>query len=76
MSRPTGSGFSSATGTGKFTAALDAVSAAAGTDAIKIPPPAPKANAYAQRWVGTIRTECLDWILICNRRHLEHVLHQ
>jgi putative transposase len=52
------------------------VFAAAGIDAIKIPPRAPKANAYAERWVRTVRTECLDWILIWNRRHLEHVLHQ
>jgi len=31
-------------------------------------------NAYAERWVRTVRTECLDWILISNRRHLERVL--
>jgi putative transposase len=36
---------------------------------------APKANAYAERFVGTVRRECLDWLLILNRRHLEHVLH-
>jgi hypothetical protein len=35
---------------------------------------APKANAYAERWVRTFRTECLDWLLIRNRRHLERVL--
>ena len=35
---------------------------------------APKANAYAERWVRTVRTECLDWLLIRNRRHLERVL--
>jgi putative transposase len=35
---------------------------------------APKANAIAERTVRTIRAECLDWILIVNRRHLEHVL--
>ena len=58
----------------KFTAAFAAVFAAAGIEAVKIPPRAPKANAYAERWVRTVRTECLDWILVCNRRHLEHVL--
>jgi len=58
----------------KFTAAFDVVFAAAGIEPIKIPPRAPKANAYAERWVRTVRTECLDWLLICNRRHLERVL--
>jgi putative transposase len=58
----------------KFTAAFDAVFAAAGIEAVKIPPRAPKANAYAERWVRTVRTECLDWILVCNCRHLERVL--
>ena len=58
----------------KFTAAFDAVFAAAGIEAVKIPPRAPKANASAERWVRTVRTECLDWALICNRRHLDHAL--
>ncbi|WP_422733625.1 integrase core domain-containing protein [Micromonospora sp. WMMD558] len=41
---------------------------------LQTPPRAPKANAYARRWTRTARTECLDWVLICNRRHLERVL--
>jgi transposase InsO family protein len=60
----------------KFSAAFDAVFTAAGIEAVKIPPRAPKANAYAERWVRTVRTECLDWVLVWNRRHLEHVLAQ
>ncbi len=35
---------------------------------------APNANAYCDRWVGTLRAECLDWTLILGRRHLERVL--
>jgi hypothetical protein len=58
----------------KFTAAFDAVLAAAGIEVVKIPPRAPKANAFAERWVCTVRTECLDWPLIWNRSHLEKVL--
>ena len=41
---------------------------------VRTPVRAPKANAYAERWIRTVRTECLDWLLILNRRHLEHVL--
>jgi transposase InsO family protein len=58
----------------KFTAAFDAVFAAAGIVTAKIPPRAPRANAYAERWVRTVRTECLDWTLIWNRHHLLQVL--
>jgi putative transposase len=54
----------------KFTAAFDAVFAAAGITTVKIPQRAPKANAYAERWVRTVRTECLDWTSIWNRPHL------
>jgi putative transposase len=46
-----------------------------GTKIIRTPVRAPNANAYAERWVGTLRRERLDRILIVNRRQLEHVLH-
>jgi Transposase./Integrase core domain. len=58
----------------KFTSAFDEVFNSEGIRAIRTPVRAPKANAYAERYVGTIRRECLDWILIRGRRHLEHVL--
>jgi transposase InsO family protein len=58
----------------KFSAAFDAVFAAAGVQVLRIPPQAPMANAYAERWVRTVRTECLDWLLILNRHHLHRVL--
>jgi putative transposase len=34
----------------------------------------PQANALAERFVRSVRTECLDWLLILNRQHLERVL--
>jgi len=57
-----------------FTAAFDAVFAAAGIRVLRIPPRAPRANAYAERWVRTVRSECLDWLLIRNAAHLHRVL--
>jgi hypothetical protein len=35
----------------------------------------PVANTYSERWIRTARAECLDWVLVWNRRHLERVLH-
>ena len=58
----------------KFTRDFDAVFASEGIRVIKTPVRAPKANATAERFVGTARRECLDWLLILNRRHLEHVV--
>jgi putative transposase len=58
----------------KYTRDFDAVFASEGIQIVKTPVRAPKANAVAERFVGTVRRECLDWLLILNRRHLEHVL--
>ena len=58
----------------KFTVPIDAVFAAAGVEMVRTPLRAPKANAYAERWVQTVRAECVDWALIWSRPHLEHVL--
>jgi putative transposase len=60
----------------KFTASFDAVFEAEAARIISTPIRAPNANAHAERWVGTVRAECLDWILVRGRRHLERVLAQ
>ena len=58
----------------KYTRAFDAVFASEGITVVKTPVRAPKANAFAERFVRTVRSECLDWLLIVNRRQLERVL--
>ena len=58
----------------KFTDVFDAVFASEGIRILCTPVRAPRANAIAERWVGTARRELLDRILIVNRRHLEAVL--
>jgi transposase InsO family protein len=47
---------------------------AAGIGVVKIAPRSPCANAYAERWVRTVRAECLDWTLIWSQRQLYQVL--
>jgi putative transposase len=58
----------------KFTASFDAVFADAGVGVLRSPPRALKGNAYAERWVSTIRRECLDRMLIFSERQLLDVL--
>ena len=58
----------------KFSGPFDEVFRSAGVSIVKTPIRAPRANAFAERWVRTVRTECLDWMLIFGRRHLERVL--
>jgi len=60
----------------KFCRGFDDVFGSAGAQVLVIPVQAPNANAnaYAERWVRTVRSECLDWLLIMSRWHLEQVL--
>jgi transposase InsO family protein len=58
----------------KFSRAFDEVFRTEGIKVIRTPVQAPNANAFAERWVRTVRADCLDRILIVGRRHLEHVL--
>lgn len=59
---------------GKYTRDFDAVFASEGIEVIKTPLRAPESDALAERFVRTIRAECLDWLLLASRRHLERVL--
>ncbi len=59
---------------GQFTEAFDAVPSGAVIEVVKIPPCSPQANAYAERWVHTVRSEVTDRMLIAWQRHLHAVL--
>ena len=60
----------------KFTTAFDAVFAGADIRIIRTPARAPRATAIAERFIGTLRRECLDHILISGPRHLDAVLRE
>jgi putative transposase len=60
----------------KYAGAGDTVLASEGIRVIKTPIAAPKANAHMERQIGAGRRECLDWILILGRRHLEGVMRE
>ena len=58
----------------KFIATFDAVLASIGIETIRTPVASPRANAFAERFVRTVRADCLDHILVVSQRHLEAVL--
>ena len=58
----------------KYTTRFDEVFRSEAIRIVKTPVRAPRANGIAERFVRTVRSECLDWLLILNRRHLERVL--
>ena len=59
----------------KFSRGFDGIFQSEGVTIICTPVRAPNANAYAERWVASVRRECLDRLLIFSRRQLERVLH-
>jgi hypothetical protein len=59
----------------KFPRAFDDVFRSEGVRVVRAPYRAPRARARAERWVGTARRECLDWLLVLGERHLERILH-
>jgi transposase InsO family protein len=58
----------------RFSAGFDQVFRSEGTTIVRTPIQAPNANAHAERWVRTVRNDCLDRLLILGLRQLEHVL--
>jgi transposase InsO family protein len=58
----------------KYSGSFDEVFRTERIEVIRTPIRAPRANAFAERWVRTVRNECLDWTLVRGRRHLERVV--
>jgi transposase InsO family protein len=60
----------------KFSHAFDTVFRSSGIHVIPTPPRAPNANAFAERWIRSVREECLDKVLIINQAHLRRVMRE
>jgi putative transposase len=58
----------------KFSRSFDEVFRTDGAEVLLTPVQAPRANAYAERWVRTVRVECLDWLVVVGRSHLQQIL--
>ena len=60
----------------KFSQAFDAIFRSEGMKVIPTPPRAPNANAFSERWIRSVRKECLDQVLIINQAHLRRVMQE
>ena len=60
----------------KFTTRFDQDFVSEGLEMVRTPFRAPRANAVAERWVRSVREECLDQLIILNAAHLRYVLHE
>ncbi len=61
---------------GKFVAEFDAILEGAGVEVLKIPPQSPNMNAFAERWVLSARSDCLDHFLFIGEEHLRYVTNE
>jgi putative transposase len=59
---------------GKYSLSFDVVFESQGVEAVRIPFRAPRVNAYAERWVHSVREECLDQMIVLNQAHLVYAL--
>ena len=59
-----------------YSAAVDDAVGAMGLTVLKTPARCPQANAFCERLIGTMRRECLDWLIVLNERHLRSVLQE
>ena len=60
----------------KFARGADMILRSVGARVVLTPLRAPTANAHAERWIGSCRRECMDWLLVVNRQHLEAILRE
>lgn len=58
----------------KFTAEFDAIMKSEGLQVKKVGPQAPNLNAYVERWVQSVRQECLEHFIIFGEAHLRHII--
>jgi transposase InsO family protein len=61
---------------GKYCPAFQRLIDEAGVTRVSLPPRSPNLNAYAERWVRSVKEECLAWIILCGEASLRHALTQ